>query len=235
LIRAVFFDATGTLIALREPVGQSYSRVARDHGVDIPARRLEDAFRRVMAQAPPMLYPHATAAQVPAHERDWWREVVRRTFLAADSARRFRNFEGCFGDLWQHFSSLEAWKQRAGASSLLRRLQQRGLLTAVVSNFDARLPALLRGLDLASHLHAIILPSQARALKPDPAIFAFALERLGVSAAEGVFVGDDLQRDIEGARTAGLRAVDVSSLATLDALDTSLAALDRDVDTPTQR
>jgi putative hydrolase of the HAD superfamily len=229
LIRAVLFDAAGTLIDLREPVGESYARIARCHGVEISAWRLEDAFRRVLSQAPPMVYPDAAAADVPAHERDWWRDVVRKTFLAADSARRFGDFEACFRELWQHFSGPEAWAPIAGAKSLLQRLRERRLLTAVVSNFDARLPALLRALGLAQQLDTIVIPSQARAVKPDAAIFAYALDRLCVDGAEALFVGNDTERDIEGARAAGMRALDVSSLATLDALESRLDATDAEV------
>lgn len=199
-------------------MGESYARIAGGHGVEISAWRLEDAFRRVMAQAPPMVYPDAPADEVPARERDWWRSVVRSTFLAADSARRFTDFEACFEELWRHFSGAGAWAARAGAASLLERLRRRGLRTAVVSNFDARLPALLEELGLAAGLDAVVLPCEARALKPDPAIFGFALQRLGVPAGEALFVGDDARRDLAGARAAGLHAVDVASLATLDAL-----------------
>lgn len=218
MIRAVLFDAAGTLIELREPVGETYSRVAREHGVEISPWRLGDAFRRVHGRAPDMLFPSAAAADVPALERDWWREIVRATFLAADSARRFRDFEACFEALWRHFSTARAWRARPGAAALLGRLRSARLRTAVVSNFDARLPGLLEQLGLASALDAVVLPCEARALKPDPALFRCALERLGVAAAEALFVGDDLQRDLQGARDAGLRALDASGLATLESL-----------------
>ncbi|MDJ0851301.1 MAG: HAD-IA family hydrolase [Myxococcota bacterium] len=218
MIRAVLFDATGTLIDLRESVGDVYSRAARDHGAIISAWRLDDAFRRVLAQAPPMVFPEAPPAERPALERAWWRQVVRATFLAADSSRRVADFEGCFAWLWARFSSAEAWQARAGARTLLERLEARGLKRAVVSNFDARLPAILRGLGLADLLDAVVLPAEAAAAKPHPAIFALALEKLGVAPAEAIFVGDDATRDLAGARDAGLAAVDVASLATLEAL-----------------
>ena len=88
----------------------------------------------------------------------------------------------------------------------------------MVSNFDRRLPAILEGLGIAAQLDAIVLPSDARAAKPDRRIFALALERLGVAASEALFVGDDAQDDLEGAHAAGLRAVDVTTLATLSDL-----------------
>lgn len=43
--------------------------------------------------------------------------------------------------------------------------------------------------------------------KPDPLPFHLCLERLGVSAHEAVYVGDDWRIDICGAREAGLRPV----------------------------
>jgi putative hydrolase of the HAD superfamily len=43
--------------------------------------------------------------------------------------------------------------------------------------------------------------------KPEPPLFRIALDRLGLSAAEAVMVGDSVPSDIVGARGAGMRAV----------------------------
>jgi FMN phosphatase YigB (HAD superfamily) len=43
--------------------------------------------------------------------------------------------------------------------------------------------------------------------KPDPAIFADALGKVGTEAAATVFVGDRLVDDVGGARAAGMRTV----------------------------
>ena len=215
MIRAALFDAAGTLIEPREPVGEVYARLAREHGVDLSAWRLGDAFRRILAGSEPMVFPDAEPDQVPALERDWWRRVVRATFLAADSSVRFDDFEGYFDRLWKRFAAPDSWAPRFGSRELLGRLHRRGLRLAVVSNFDRRLPEILAGLGLAAHLDAVVLPSEAGTAKPDPRIFGLALERLGVSPAEAIFLGDDAERDLAGARAAGLRAVDVASLATL--------------------
>lgn len=218
MIRAVLFDAAGTLIELCEPVGETYARLARDFGVALPAWRLDDAFRRIFAGAEPMLFPDAAPGEVAALEREWWRGIVRSTFLAADSTQRFGDFDAFFEALYALFSEPDSWRSRAGALELLRELRSRGLATAVVSNFDRRLPHILAGLGLAPWLDAIVLPSDAHAAKPDPRIFALALERLGVAASEALYVGDDADKDVNGASAAGLEAVDVHSLATLSQL-----------------
>ena len=42
--------------------------------------------------------------------------------------------------------------------------------------------------------------------KPAPAIFQAALDRVGVSAADAIMVGDSLKADVLGAQAAGIRA-----------------------------
>ena len=214
-LRAVLFDAAGTLIVLREPVGATYARIARDFGVEIPPWRLDDAFRRILRGAPPLVFADAADDTIDALERGWWRERVRSTFLAADGAARFRDFDACFEHLFEAYARPELWRAAPGAMEALAALRDRGLGLAVVSNFDRRLPVLLDGLGLGEFLTTVVLPSDARAAKPDPRVFRLALMRLDVGADEAVFVGDDAERDLAGARAAGMRAVDVGDLATL--------------------
>jgi putative hydrolase of the HAD superfamily len=227
-LRAVLFDAAGTLLELREPLGETYARVAGCHGVRLPAWRIEDAFERVLRSAPARVFPGAPLEESARRERAAWRAVVRDTFRAADQSARFDDpggFDACFGELWDHYASPGAWRPREGAAAALAELARRGLALGVVSNFDQRLPGILAGLDLAKHLRAVVLPARAGAAKPDPRIFAHALAELGVAAGETVFVGDDAAADLDGARAAGLHACDVTRLASLRELPDHLAEI----------
>jgi putative hydrolase of the HAD superfamily len=223
-LRAVLFDAAGTLIELSEPVGETYSRLARDFGVDLPAWRVEDAFARILSQAPPRVLGGLPLDEIERREREWWRDVVRSTFLATDSSARFSDFEGYFDALYARFSEPSSWRCRPGCISALRALRDHGLALGVVSNFDRRLPGLLAGLELAPLLDVVVLPSDAGAEKPDPRIFALALRQLGITAEQAVFVGNSHSHDLAGARSAGMRAIDVGSLATLSELPQCLVA-----------
>jgi len=214
----VLFDAVGTLIELREPVGESYARLARAHGAEVPAARLDAAFARLWREGGPM-----PGGADPAEERAWWRERVAATFREAAPGLRFAGFDACFDDLWRHFAGGGAWRRRPGSREILVELGRRGLARAVVSNFDRRLSCVLSELGLAPHLDALVLPGEAGAPKPDPRIFALALERLGVAAAQALYVGDDRELDLEAARRAGLRAIGVDGLAKLADLTRELA------------
>jgi putative hydrolase of the HAD superfamily len=88
----------------------------------------------------------------------------------------------------------------------------------VVSNFDHRLPALLDGLGVAPLLDVIVRPADVGAAKPDAQIFHAALEGLRVAPNDALYVGDDEDDDVGGARAAGLQALNVGTLPRFGAL-----------------
>jgi phosphoserine phosphatase len=65
----------------------------------------------------------------------------------------------------------------------------------------------LAGTTLAAHFAAIVISAEVGVGKPDPRIFRAALEAIDVAITDAVMVGDSLDRDIVGARRAGLRSV----------------------------
>lgn len=227
---AVLFDAAGTLIELSEPVGATYARVARGFGVEQNAERLESAFRHVFAHAPPMAFPEAEATEVPKLERAWWHRCVQKTFELSrgaghsgglPNAGRFsteHHFDRFFEALFVAMGDASAWRVVEGALELLDELRVAHFGLAIVSNFDFRLPALLDALEIAPRVDVLVLASDVGAAKPDPALFERALAQLGVAPNRAVVVGDHPKQDVEAARNAGLRAVDVGSLATLGEL-----------------
>ena len=112
-IEAVLFDAVGTILRLREPVGETYARFAEGHGVVLPAWRLEDGFRRILRGAPPMVFAEEPEASLPAAERAWWRARVRETFKATDQTARFADFDAFFDAVFAHYASASAWQADA--------------------------------------------------------------------------------------------------------------------------
>ncbi len=77
----------------------------------------------------------------------------------------------------------------------------------VVSNFYGNLAAVCAEAGLAPHLSAAIDSAAVGYVKPDARIFQAALDALGARAEDAVFIGDSVERDMAGARAAGLRHV----------------------------
>jgi HAD superfamily hydrolase (TIGR01549 family) len=95
----------------------------------------------------------------------------------------------------------------ATTHALLESLREDGLKLGLVSNaFDP--PDLLHRdleqLGIAERLDIALFSSEVGRRKPDPEIFQRALDALGVSPPETLFVGDTLASDIAGAAALGL-------------------------------
>lgn len=222
MIRAVTFDAVGTLVALREPVGDTYARVAGRHGIAALPASVDIAFRQAFRSAPPLAFPGASPDALPARERAWWRAVVGPALGVADGDPRLGP---CVDALFAHYASPDAWTVYDDVAPALERLRDRGLGLGVVSNFDGRLPGILAGLGLRDRFDTIVWSSMAGAAKPAPEIFELAARRLGIDVVEISHVGDDLAADVAGARAAGAGAIHLDrsgtspdAIATLHAL-----------------
>lgn len=202
-VRAVSFDAAGTLFHPVRPVGELYATVAARHGVAIDAAVLHARFGDAFRAAPPLAFPGVPTAELRGYEKSWWRDVVLRVFAGA----RFADFDVFFDDLFAFFASASTWRVDPDAPPLLAELRARGLATLVVSNFDARVRGILAALHLAPLIDRVTISSEAGAAKPDPAIFQRALADLGVAPGDVLHVGDTVREDLHGARAAGLQVV----------------------------
>ncbi|HYB43202.1 MAG TPA: HAD family hydrolase [Candidatus Methylomirabilis sp.] len=87
----------------------------------------------------------------------------------------------------------------------LRALKGRYRL-AVVSNFDYTPTALgvLEREGIAALFDTVLVSDEVGWRKPKPVIFETALDRLGVDAAEALFVGDRIDADVAGAQGVGM-------------------------------
>jgi len=87
----------------------------------------------------------------------------------------------------------------------LARLGERYRL-GLLSNFTDPRPVrrTLRRTGLDLHLEEVVISAEVGVRKPWPEIFRTALERMGVEAAEAMYVGDHPVADVEGARQHGM-------------------------------
>jgi putative hydrolase of the HAD superfamily len=202
-VKAVFFDAAGTLFETREPVGASYARIARRYGVDGRAEDINAAFRRTFHNAGALAFgPGRSAEELRRLERQWWRELVAETFAGLGE---FTDFEAYFEELFGFFAEPANWVADGEAASTLSTLRERGVGLGVISNFDFRLYRILDGLRLSPWFDSITISSEVGFAKPSAKPFESALERHQLAAHEAIHVGDSEHLDVAGAVAAGLR------------------------------
>ncbi len=84
----------------------------------------------------------------------------------------------------------------------------------VVSNFYGNVARILDDAGFAPLLDTIVDSACVGVSKPDPKIFALALEQLACDPAEALYVGDSFEKDVVGAHGAGLRSAWLVGAAT---------------------
>ena len=204
-IAAVLFDAAGTLIELAEPIGKVYARIAQRHGFVFDSQQVETEFRRAWKAMPPL------GTKLPngdRSEKGWWRWLVEQIIdeLADGASGDHGNY---FEELFAYYAKPTAWVICPETLSTLNRLKARGLRLAVLSNFDSRLLPVLDGLDLSQFFEEIYYSGAIGYAKPNPKIFAHAVDGLSLKPDQCLHVGDDPIADWQGAAKAGLQVFEL--------------------------
>ena len=94
-----------------------------------------------------------------------------------------------------------------GAAALLQAVRPHARIAIVSNNLLDEQQEKLRFCGLAPLVDVLVVSEEAGIPKPDPAIFAIALERLDAQRESAVMFGDSWPADIVGAARAGIRPV----------------------------
>jgi putative hydrolase of the HAD superfamily len=95
----------------------------------------------------------------------------------------------------------------AESEQVLHQLKKNFRLALITNGAPDIQGAKIEGSSLASFFETIIISGDHGFGKPDLRIFQLALNRLEVAAHEAVMIGDSLNRDVAGARDAGIRTI----------------------------
>jgi putative hydrolase of the HAD superfamily len=100
-----------------------------------------------------------------------------------------------------------AMKPWPDAVEALGKLQEQGLTLGLISDCSADVPPLFPETPLAPFFDSPVFSSDVGLKKPDPKIYALALERAAVSADRCLYVGDGGSRELTGAAAVGMRPI----------------------------
>lgn len=198
---AVTVDAMGTLVELDAPADRLRAELVAA-GVERTRDEVAAAFRAEVEYYLPRTLEGRDEGSLADLRR-------RCTAVFLEHARAELDPEGFVPS----FVAGIVFRPLEGAEAALRRLRRAGLALACVSNWDVSLESQLERAGLAGFFDEIVSSAETGAAKPDPAVFATALARLGVPASRALHIGDG-PGDRDGAAAAGL-AFEPVPLATL--------------------
>jgi putative hydrolase of the HAD superfamily len=199
-VRAVFFDAVGTLIHPEPAAGLVYAAIGQARGSRLTPAEISTRFHSAFAREEQVDRAYGLRTD-ERREIERWRRIVASVLDdVADS-------EGCFAALFEHFARPASWRCDPDAAWVLERLARQGLTLGMASNYDSRLHSVLAGFPELSPLVAVVISAEVGWRKPAPEFFAALRRGTGLRSEQILFVGDDRRNDYDGAHASGLRAV----------------------------
>lgn len=198
-VRAIFFDAVGTVIHPVPAVGAVYAEIGQRFGSRLDPHEIRQRFTLAFARQEQVdaRVGHGTTE---AREYERWLAIVNE--VLDDVADR----EGCFLALYDHFAQPRSWRCEPGVEKLFQTLDKAGYLLGIASNFDHRLRQVVEGFGELSLARYLIISSEVGWKKPAREFFDQLCRIANLSSLEILFIGDDLDNDYKGARSAGLHA-----------------------------
>ncbi len=204
MIKAVFFDLYHTLIRYEPPREESEARALKDFGIEVKP----EVLRRPLVIADEFIYQEI--ARTPLRQRS---ETERRALFAEHQAILLKEAgietsEQLVRDLLDKMQQIKTKMVLFDdVIPALTELKSKGLILGLISNVDRDITALLNELKLPSLLQVVVTSQEVGFNKPQPEIFRAALTRAGVQASEAMYVGDQYQIDIVGAKQAGIKGI----------------------------
>ena len=201
-VDAVLFDAGGVLVTpdpAQTAIALSPLGGTLDH-----ARHVRAHWAGIAALEARLLADGHDTIDVP----DW--TLYRRAF-AATAGVPAEHLDDAIAALAAIFSSYLWTHPLAEAVAALARLHRAGVPMGVVSNATGQVEHMLRyrgvcqvGAGAGVPVVCVVDSQVVGVAKPDPAIFTFALDALGLPAERVAYVGDSVINDVGGALAAGM-------------------------------
>lgn len=200
--RAILFDAGNTLIYA--PLEETFVAICRNHGVEVDLGKVIQAYRIFVDESSGFFKKNKEL--YGTNPTEYWRQCNVRIleFLGAKA-----DISPLAERITSDFPSPREiqWTCFPEVPRTLGRLREMGFVLGVISNFDASLREELDELGLAHYFRTVMTSDEARRAKPDPHIFHLALDTMGMTSEETVYVGDSYDSDVVGSRSAGLTPV----------------------------
>ncbi|GAB4482724.1 MAG: hypothetical protein OHK0031_05460 [Anaerolineales bacterium] len=204
MITAVLFDLDGTLRGHFPPGREFFADAAARLGLEITP---EDRLRACR-------WEHYYWAESPEQSEDrrlnpdssaFWLNYSRRELIALGaSPAQAEEFAPLLRARMDSDFQPED-RLLDGAWETLEILRGQGYQLGIISNRDEPFDDVLARYGLGrAHFDLLLAAGEINVWKPAPAIFQHALQRMELTPAQAVYVGDNFYADVAGARGAGI-------------------------------
>ena len=201
-IKAVFFDWMNTLTHAEPDRHEQFCQIAQELGIELSPQKVIRGL-------------YAAGTQLPAGAPYRWREsedpevFIRylEIILAEAGVKLPRDTVLEILKRINQTARKETYVLYDDVLPTLKKLKKRGLIVGLITSLTKDMNLICSNLGLSPYLDFVVTSKEAGANKPEPPIFLLALDRAGVGASEAVYIGDQYETDVVGARGVGINPV----------------------------
>jgi putative hydrolase of the HAD superfamily len=209
-IRAVTFDVNGTLVRIltdegMEQIFRSAAHFLTYQGIELHRHQVQELYFQTLREqqrTSPEEYPEFDAVGI-------WRSIIDGNatgFTRTLPAGKLEQLPLFLAEMSRGIS-----RRRLGLYPHVREvldvLREHYPLAVVTDAQSAHTRGELHKVGLLDYFDPIVISGDHGYRKPDRRLFQFALDGMGVAAENALYVGNDMHRDIFGAREAGMATV----------------------------
>jgi putative hydrolase of the HAD superfamily len=213
-IRALAFDVNGTLVSIltddgMDQIFRSAAHYLTYQGIDLHRDEIRDLYFRIMKeqqQASPERHPEFDAVAI-------WRSILeahQTAFTRSLPVDKLAQIPLFLAEMSRGIARRRL-SPYPHVRATLDVLRERYPLAIVTDAQAAYTRAELHKAGLLDYFDPIVISGDYGYRKPDRRLFQLALDTMGVAAQNTLYVGNDMHRDIFGAREAGMPTVMVDS------------------------
>lgn len=202
-IKAILFDWVDTLAKMEPDWHEIWFKALHEMGVDLSEkdmmRGIHSAERQVPEGRPLKWTSYSDESNFIRYMQIVLEEVKGRIPERAVLLETVKSIRQWFSD-----ASFNLYDDVLPSMDVLK---SHGIVLGVISNMYDSLMPICRALKMGHVLDFTLTSGEVGVSKPEPGIFLEALKRAGTNADETIYVGDQYEIDILGARGAGLETV----------------------------
>jgi len=208
-IKAIVFDLYGTLIDIetdesKEEIYRAIAHYLTYHRVYLHRWEVRERYYRIMKQQKEVRGEEYPEIDVEAIWNEFlMQEGIRSELIRGQLAKVIAHI---YRAISRHRLQLYPDVKR-----VLNELQAKYRL-ALISDAQScyALPE-IRAVGLEGYFEPVVISSHYGFRKPDPRLFQRALDKLKLKPAEVIWVGNDMFRDIHGAKQVGIKSIFIDS------------------------
>jgi len=200
--RHIFFDLDRTLWDFERNAFEAYSEIYEKYDLRLRGVANLDHFVKCYLRHNDELWALYRDGKIEKEYLRWRRFEVTLNDFGIDD-------QGLAQDIGNDYVTLSPQKKHLLPNALetLDYLRGKYRMHIITNGFEEVQFLKLANSNLHHYFQHVITSEAAGAKKPDPAIFRFALSRVGAVSAECLMIGDDIETDILGASAVGMDAI----------------------------